>query len=232
MILRKSRRELERMAAAGSVVARTLALLRDRARPGVTTAELDRAAEEFIRGQGGVPTFKGYHGFPASICASPNDMVVHGIPGAYELREGDVLSVDVGVTLRGWVADSGYTFWVGEGEPPEDVQRLLTRLPRRRSSPRSSSASTARHLSDLGHAVQTRVEADGFGVIRSLVGHGVGRRMHEDPQIPNYGPPGTRARAAAGDDARGRADDHGQRRDRRRARRRPTAGRSTAPITR
>ncbi len=130
MILRKSRRELERMAAAGSVVARTLALLRDRARPGVTTGELDRAAEEFIRGQGGVPTFKGYHGFPASICASPNDMVVHGIPGAYALREGDVLSVDVGVTLRGWVADSGYTFWVGEGDPPEDVRRLLDGLPR------------------------------------------------------------------------------------------------------
>ena len=127
MILRKSRRELERMAAAGSVVARTLALLRERARPGVTTGELDRAAEEFIRGQGGVPTFKGYHGFPASICVSPNDMVVHGIPGAYALQQGDVLSVDVGVTLRGWVADSGYTFWVGEGDPPEEVVRPLAR---------------------------------------------------------------------------------------------------------
>ncbi|MDX6620088.1 MAG: methionyl aminopeptidase, partial [Gaiellales bacterium] len=126
MIIRKSRKDLARMAAAGSVVARTLALLRDRARPGTTTGELDRAAEDFIRGQGGVPTFKGYHGFPASICASPNDMVVHGIPGAYVLREGDVLSVDVGVTLRGWVADSGYTLWVGEGEPPEHVRRLLT----------------------------------------------------------------------------------------------------------
>jgi methionyl aminopeptidase len=91
----------------------------------VTTGELDRAAEEFIRGQGGVPTFKGYHGFPASICVSPNDMVVHGIPGAYTLREGDVLSVDVGVTLRGWVADSGYTFWVGDGDTPENVRRLL-----------------------------------------------------------------------------------------------------------
>ena len=189
MILRKSRRELERMAAAGSIVARTLALLRDRARPGVTTGELDRAAEEFIRGQGGVPTFKGYHGFPASICASPNDMIVHGIPGAYALRDGDVLSVDVGVTLRGWVADSGYTFSVGEGEPPEDV-RACSRPAGPRSSPRVEQCVDGHHLSDLGHAVQTRVEGDGFGVVRSLVGHGVGRRMHEDPQIPNYGPPG------------------------------------------
>jgi methionyl aminopeptidase len=189
VILRKSRRELERMAAAGSVVARTLALLRERARPGVTTGELDRAAEEFIRGQGGVPTFKGYHGFPASICVSPNDMVVHGIPGAYALREGDVLSVDVGVTLRGWVADSGYTFWIGEGDPPENVLRLLTAC-RASLFAALEQCVDGGHLSDLGHAVQTRVEADGFGVIRSLVGHGVGRRMHEDPQIPNYGPPG------------------------------------------
>ena len=186
VILRKSRRELERMAAAGSVVARTLALLRDRARPGVTTGELDRAAEAFIRDQGGVPTFKGYHGFPASICASPNDMVVHGIPGAYALPQGDVLSVDVGVTLRGWVADSGYTFWVGEGEPPEEVRRLLTAC-RASLFAAVEQCVDGHHLSDLGHAVQTRVEADGFGVIRSLVGHGVGRRMHEDPQIPNYG---------------------------------------------
>ena len=174
MILRKSRRELERMAAAGSVVARTLALLREQARPGVTTGELDRAAEDFIREQGGVPTF---------------NMVVHGIPGAYALQEGDVLSVDVGVTLRGWVADSGYTFWVGEGEPPEDVRRLLTAC-RASLFAAVEQCVDGRHLSDLGHAVQTRVEADGFGVIRSLVGHGVGRRMHEDPQIPNYGPPG------------------------------------------
>src|SRR6185295_16305295 len=167
------------MAAAGSVVARTLALLRERARPGVTTGELDRAAEEFIREQGGVPTFKGYHGFPASICASPNDMVVHGIPGAYALQEGDVL----------WVDDSGYTFWVGEGEPPEEVRRLLTAC-RASLFAAVEQCVDGHHLSDLGHAVQTRVEADGFGVIRSLVGHGVGRRMHEDPQIPNYGPPG------------------------------------------
>ena len=189
MIIRKSGKDLERMAAAGSIVARTLALLRERARPGVTTGELDRAAEDFIRGQGGVPTFKGYHGFPASICASPNDMVVHGIPGAYQLREGDVLSVDVGVTLRGWVADSGYTFWVGEGAPPDDVRRLLTAC-RASLFAAVEQCIDGRHLSDIGHAVQTRVEEDGFGVIRSLVGHGVGRRMHEDPQIPNYGPPG------------------------------------------
>ena len=110
-----------------------------------------------------MPTFKGYHGFPASICASPNDMVVHGIPGAYALREGDVLSVDVGVTLRGWVADSGYTFWVGEGEPPEDVQRLLAACRASLFAARRA-VRRRRALSDIGHAVQTRVEADGFGV--------------------------------------------------------------------
>ena len=142
-----------------------------------------------------------------------------------------MLSVDVGVTLRGWVADSGYTFWVGEGEPPEDVRRLLTAC-RASLFAAVEQCVDGHHLSDLGHAVQTRVEADGFGVIRSLVGHGVGRRMHEDPQIPNYGPPGRGPRAAPGHDARRRADDHRQRRDRRRSSTRTTAGRSTAPTTR
>jgi methionyl aminopeptidase len=163
--------------------------MRDAIAPGVSTADLDAIAEKVIRDADAVPSFKGYHGFPASICVSPNDMVVHGIPGAYELREGDVLSVDVGVTLRGWVADSGYTFWVGEGEPPEDVRRLLTAC-RASLFAAVEQCIDGHHLSDIGHAVQMRVEEDGFGVIRSLVGHGVGRRMHEDPQIPNYGPPG------------------------------------------
>src|SRR5918992_5098142 len=123
MIIRKSPREIEQMAEAGAVVAQTHELLAEQVRPGVTTGELDRLAEEFIRSQGGVPTFKGYRGFPASICTSPNDMVVHGIPGPLELEDGDVLSVDVGVTLAGFVADSAYTFPVGEID--EDAERLL-----------------------------------------------------------------------------------------------------------
>jgi methionyl aminopeptidase len=189
VIVRKTEAEIEKMARSGRVVASTLQLLAAEARPGVTLAALDEIAEQHIRGAGGVPTFKGYRGFPGSICASPNDMVVHGIPGPYALKQGDVLSVDVGVTLRGWVADSGYTFWVGEGEPPQDVVRLLTAC-RASLFAAVEQCVDGHHLSDLGHAVQSRVEADGFGVIRSLVGHGVGRRMHEDPQIPNYGLPG------------------------------------------
>jgi len=187
VILRKSRRELERMAAAGSVVARTLALLRERARPGVTTGELDRAAEEFIRGQGGVPTFKGYHGFPASICVSPNDMVVHGIPGGRTMSEGDILSVDVGVELDGFVADSAYTF--GVGEIPPDAEQLLEGCQAALAAGIAQCLAGNR-LSDVSHAIQTATEEAGFAVVRSLVGHGIGRAMHEDPQIPNYGPPG------------------------------------------
>jgi methionyl aminopeptidase len=187
MIIRKSPREIERMAAAGSIVARTLALLRDTAKAGTTTAELDELAEEFIRGQGGVPTFKGYQGFPASICASPNDMIVHGIPGPYVLKDGDVITVDVGVTYRGWVADSAVTLPIGKVS--EQGIRLLETC-RQSLFDAAATCVDGGHLSDLGAAVQARVEGAGFGVVRTLVGHGIGRRMHEDPQIPNYGQPG------------------------------------------
>ena len=175
------------MAAAGSIVARTLALLRDSAKVGTTTGELDELAEDFIRGEGGVPTFKGYQGFPASICASPNDMIVHGIPGAYVLKEGDVISLDVGVTYRGWVADSALTVPVGAVS-----KQALDLLETCRQSLFDAAAACVDggHLSDLGAAVQQRVERAGFGVVRTLVGHGIGRRMHEDPQIANYGEPG------------------------------------------
>jgi methionyl aminopeptidase len=186
MVIRKSPREIDRMAAAGAIVAQTLALLRDAARPGVTTGELDAQAEFFIRGAGGVPTFKGYQGFPGSICSSPNAMIVHGIPGAYELRDGDVLSLDVGVTYRGWVADSALT--VPVGSVTDEALRLLETC-RLSLFDAAEQCRPGRHLSDIGHAVQQRVEGAGFGVVRKLVGHGVGRRMHEDPQIPNYGPP-------------------------------------------
>jgi methionyl aminopeptidase len=187
VIIRKSEQEIERMARAGAVVADVLAMLGERARPGVTTEELDALAEELIRSRGGAPTFKGYRGYPAAICTSPNDMVVHGIPGPYALSEGDVLSVDVGVTLDGFVADSAYTFAIGEisGE----AERLLDGC-RAALSAGIEQCRAGNRLSDISHAIQVATEEQGFSVVRSLVGHGVGRSMHEEPQIPNYGDPG------------------------------------------
>ena len=187
MIIRKSPVEIEQMEHAGRVVVETLELIGEHVRPGVTTEELDELAEEFIRAQGGVPTFKGYRGYPASICTSPNSMVVHGIPGPYALKDGDILSVDVGVTLGGFVGDSAYTFAVGEIS--DEAQRLLD-ICQAALAAAIEQARVGRHLSDLGHAVQKVTEEAGFSVVRSLVGHGVGRSMHEDPQIPNFGEPG------------------------------------------
>ena len=175
------------MARAGRVVAETFALIADHVRPGVTTGELDRIADEFIRLHGGTPTFKGYRGFPASICVSPNEMVVHGIPGPYQLGEGDILAVDVGVTLDGFVADSAYTFAVGEVSP--EARRLLE-VGQEALAAAVAQCRPGNRLSDLSHAVQSVTEAAGYSVVRSLVGHGVGRSMHEDPQIPNFGEPG------------------------------------------
>jgi methionyl aminopeptidase len=186
-IIRKSTQEIEQMERAGRVVVQTLELVGEHVSSGVTTQELDELAEEFIRSQGGVPTFKGYRGYPASICTSPNDMVVHGIPGPYTLKDGDVLSVDVGVTLAGFVGDSAYTVPVGEVE--EEARRLLDACQAALNAA-IEQAQPGNHLSDIGHAVQTVTEEAGFSVVRSLVGHGVGRRMHEDPQIPNFGEPG------------------------------------------
>jgi methionyl aminopeptidase len=195
MIVQKSPEEIEKMAAAGRVLARCLSLLHGKARPGVTTGDLDEAAEKFIRSQGGEPAFKGYRGFPGSICASPNSMVVHGIPGKYELKRGDVLSVDVGVVLDGWVADAAITVPIGNVTPL--AQRLLATT--RASLFEAVEACRAgNRLGDVSSAVQRRVEQDGFAVIRSLVGHGIGRDMHEDPQIPNVGEPGTGPALAEG----------------------------------
>jgi methionyl aminopeptidase len=187
LIIRKSPHEIERMERAAHIVVETLDLLGERVRPGATTRELDELAEDFIRSHGGEPTFKGYRGYPASICTSPNSMVVHGIPGSYELREGDILSVDVGVTLDGFVGDSAYTFPVGEVS--DEAQRLLN-AGQAALAAGIEQARPGNHLSDIGHAVQTATEAAGFSVVRSLVGHGVGRKMHEDPQIPNFGEAG------------------------------------------
>jgi methionyl aminopeptidase len=187
MIIRKAAAEIERMARAGEVVADTLALIGEHARPGVTTQDLDELAAERIHSRGGVPTFKGYRGYPASICTSPNDMVVHGIPGPYTLREGDILSVDVGVTLDGFVADSAYTFAIGEISP--EAERLLEGCEAALAAG-IEECRVGNHLSDISHAIQRVTEEQGFSVVRSLVGHGVGRSMHEEPQIPNYGEPG------------------------------------------
>ncbi len=171
------------MARAGAVVAGTLALLEERIQPGVSTAELDALAEEFIRSHGGEPTFKGYKGYPAATCLSPNGMVVHGIPGAATLAEGDILSVDVGVTLDGFVADSAWTFAVGAIEP--ETQRLLDTC-RAALDAGIAEAQVGKSVGDISRAVQTVTESANFSVIRSLVGHGVGRSMHEDPQVPNF----------------------------------------------
>jgi methionyl aminopeptidase len=195
MIIRKSAEEIERMARAGEVVAEVLAMLGERARPGVTTEELDALAEELIRSHGGAPTFKGYRGYPAAICTSPNDMVVHGIPGPTALAEGDILSVDVGVTLDGFVADSAYTFAIGEIRG--DAERLLSAC-REALAAGIEQCRAGNHLSDISHAIQVATETRGFSVVRSLVGHGVGRSMHEEPQIPNYGDPGRGPVLAAG----------------------------------
>ncbi len=186
MIVRKSPAEIEAMARAGRVVVETLAVVGERIEPGVTTAELDEVAEDYIRSQGGVPTFKGYRGFPASICASPNAMVVHGIPGPFRLSRGDIISIDIGVIYNGWVADAARTFPVGDVSP---VAEKLLDVTQSSLFKAVEQCRPGNRLGDVSHAVQTEVEANGFSVVRSLVGHGIGREMHEEPQIPNYGKP-------------------------------------------
>jgi methionyl aminopeptidase len=188
MIIRKSPEEIDKIADAGQILARCLTMLRGKARPGVTTLDLDQAAEKFIRSQGATPAFKGYRGFPGSICASPNSMVVHGIPGPFKLSRGDILSIDVGVVLDGWVADAAVTVPIGQISP---VARRLLDTTKAALFAAAEQVRPGNHLGDVSHAVQKRVEADGFSVVRSLVGHGIGRDMHEDPQIPNFGEPGT-----------------------------------------
>ncbi|MDP9385964.1 MAG: type I methionyl aminopeptidase [Actinomycetota bacterium] len=187
MIIKKTPAEIDKMAAAGEIHVRCMDLLARKIRPGVTTAELDAAAEKFIRSQGATPAFKGYRGFPGSICASPNHMVVHGIPGSYALQRGDVLSVDIGVVYDGWVADAARTFPVGEVSA---VAAKLLEVTEESLHRAAAQAIPGNRLGDVSHAVQEHVEANGFSVVRSLVGHGIGRTMHEEPQIPNYGPAG------------------------------------------
>ncbi|MGB2711080.1 MAG: type I methionyl aminopeptidase [Conexibacter sp.] len=195
MIVKKTPEQIDQMAAAGAILVRTLDLLAGKVRPGVTTRELDEAAERFIRSQGAEPAFKGYRGFPGSICASPNSMVVHGIPGSYKLERGDILSVDVGVVLDGWVADAARTFAVGSVSA---VARKLLDTTEGALLAAVPQCVAGNRLGDVSHAVQAHVEAQGLSVIRSLVGHGIGREMHEDPQVPNYGDPGRGPRLEEG----------------------------------
>jgi methionyl aminopeptidase len=187
MIIRKSRQEIEGMARAGELVAATIELMGEQLRAGITTGELDRIAEDFIREHGGVPTSKGYRGFPAATCISPNAMVVHGIPGSHRVQDGDVISVDVGITLGGLVADSAYTYAVGEADA--ETQRLLD-VGQEALLAGIEQARAGNRVGDISHAIQQMVEGAGFSVVRSLVGHGVGRSYHEEPQIPNFGDPG------------------------------------------
>jgi methionyl aminopeptidase len=197
MITLKSPREIDTMAAAGKIVADTLALMERSARPGVSTKELDQQAEEFIRSHPGArPSFKGLYDFPATLCTSINSEVVHGIPSAKRvLKEGDLISVDVGVQLEGLHADSAATFPVGS-VPPE-AQRLL-QVTKDALAAGIAQAKAGNHVGDIGHAVQQVAESAGYSVVREMVGHGIGSAFHEEPQVPNFGKPKRGARLVPG----------------------------------
>lgn len=186
---RKSHRDIAAMGRAGRILADTLDRLEEALRPGITTAELDALAEDFIAGAGAHPSFKGYRGFPSSICTSPNEVIVHGIPGPDALEEGDIISIDVGVFYKGWHADSAWTFPVGEIDPriAELLEVAVASLDAAIKQCRPGN-----RLGDVGHAVEITAEASGFSVVREYAGHGIGRSLHEDLWVPNYGPPGRR----------------------------------------
>jgi len=187
MIIRKSRDEIATMRQAGRIVAQTLELIEKEIKPGVETIILNNIAERFIRKSGSRPAFKGYKGFPASICTSLNEVVVHGIPGSQKLKDGDIISIDIGVELKGYYADAAATYPVGEIS--KEAQRLIetTRLALEKGM---SKCIDGNHLYDISHAIQITAESAGYSVVREFVGHGIGREMHEDPQIPNFGLPG------------------------------------------
>jgi methionyl aminopeptidase len=187
MILRKTPEQIDQMAAAGDVLVRCLLMLAAKAKAGVTTGQLDTTAEKFIRSQDATPAFKGYRGFPGSICSSPNSMVVHGIPGSYTLRNEDLLSIDVGVIKDGWVADAALTVQVGD--PTPEGEKLLE-VTKAALLAGAGEMVAGNHVGDVSSAIQKAVEDEGLSIIRTLVGHGIGRAMHEDPQVPNFGEPG------------------------------------------
>jgi methionyl aminopeptidase len=188
VIILKSPEEIAKMRRAGRIVAATIDAVTVAVRPGLTTGDLDEVAEKTILDEGATPSFKGYRGFPASICASVNEEVVHGIPGARTLKEGDILSLDFGAIWEGYHADSAVTVFVGE--PRSAEAEKLVRVTEEALDAGISQVRAGNRLSDISNAVQHVVEGAGFAVVREYVGHGVGRNLHEDPQIPNYGPPG------------------------------------------
>ncbi|HUX47497.1 MAG TPA: type I methionyl aminopeptidase [Desulfosporosinus sp.] len=195
MIELKNANQLDRMRKAGRIVAETLALMRELAKPGITTLDLDRTAEEYIRAQGAVPAFKGYNGFPATLCTSVNEQVVHGIPSLRYLESGDIISIDCGALIDGYFGDAAVTLPIGE--VGEDIQKLL-RVTEESLMLGIAQANLGNRLYDVSYAVQTHVEANGLSVVRDYVGHGIGRAMHEDPQIPNFGKPGRGPRLEVG----------------------------------
>lgn len=195
MVYTRNREEIAAIGAAAQLVAMTLEALGRIVRPGVTTAELDQRAESFIRDHGARPAFKGYRGFPASICPSINEEVVHGIPGARALREGDIVGIDVGVEKDGFYGDAARTFPVGAVS--DEALRLLT-VTEEALMKGIAQVRPGNRIGDVSHAVQSHVEAHGFSVVRALVGHGIGREMHEEPAVPNFGPPGRGPRLMSG----------------------------------
>lgn len=195
MIQIKTAAEIEQMREAGLAVAQTLAGLRELVRPGVTTRELDRYAADSLRARGVRPAFKGYRGYPASLCASPNEVVVHGIPSDRALAEGDVLSLDLGAECEGFFGDAAVTLPVGRISP--EAERLL-RVTAEALARGIEQARPGNRLHDISWAIQSCAEAAGYGVVRDYVGHGIGRAMHEDPQVPNFGRPGSGPRLQAG----------------------------------
>jgi methionyl aminopeptidase len=187
MIVLKSDREISYLRDAGRIVGQTIEELKKTIAPGITTLELDRLADRYIRNAGAIPAFKGYCGFPANICTSINEQVVHGIPGSRSLEDGDVISLDIGAKLNGYYGDAAITLPVGAVD--EEILRLLA-VTEQSLYKGIEQAIQGNRLSDISHAVQVHAESHGYGVVRDYVGHGIGRRMHEDPQIPNYGAPG------------------------------------------
>jgi methionyl aminopeptidase len=195
MIIGKSKKEIEKMRASGKLAGEVLAHLRTLVEPGVSTIEIDQVAEKMIRDAGALPTFKGYNGFPYSICASVNEQVVHGFPSGYKLKEGDIFSIDCGATLEGFVGDTATTVPVGK---VDDERLRLIQVTEECLEFAIEQCRAGNHLGDIGWAVQQHAEVNGYSVVRDYVGHGIGRRMHEDPQIPNYGKPGLGPKIKAG----------------------------------
>ncbi|MDR3564675.1 MAG: type I methionyl aminopeptidase [Negativicutes bacterium] len=195
MIFLKSERELNYLRDAGKIVAKTLEEMKKAVKPEITTQELDSIAEDYIKHCGAIPAFKGYHGFPGNICASVNEEVVHGIPGVRKLKNGDNLSIDIGTVINGYYGDAAITVPVGEVDA--EVQKLLD-VTEESLYKGIAQAIVGNRLSDISHAVQSHAEDHGYGVVRDFVGHGIGRSMHEDPQVPNYGIPGRGPRLKSG----------------------------------